>query len=248
MEQVVAVGEKRFTVRRAGTSARKASARVRGSEIIIRIPVHWPREEGFKAFLELEKKLLARLRENPGKFAEPKIFFEHGQRVTLLGKSFSIEAKQGRARSSKARLYGEVVQVTLAVGLEGEERARHVSNLARRVISRSLLPIVQERVKLLNERHFNFPIKRVFLKEAVSLFGSCSEDANINLNFALLFAPQEVMDSVIIHELAHVKEQNHGDTFWALVKNVMPDYEEKSKWLDENVGKLGVLAGKDSVG
>ncbi|MDV7393186.1 M48 family metallopeptidase, partial [Arthrospira platensis SPKY1] len=66
-----------------------------------------------------------------------------------------------------------------------------------------------------------------------SNWGSCSSGRNINLSTRLLFAPPAVQDYVIIHELAHLVELNHSDRFWKLVSEIMPDYEEKEKWLKE---------------
>ncbi len=237
--RTVVIGEKEFTVRREGTTAQGATAKVKGNEIIIRVPVHWPREEGFRTFLSLEKKIIKSITRKPQRFGTAKIAFTDGQEVMLLGKTFRIAARQGTARHSSARLAGEAVEVTLATGLDERSRAKHVSNLARRVISRALHPAVAERVRILNEKHFSAPVKRVFLKETSSCWGSCSENANINLHFALLFAPPEVMDYVIIHELAHLKENNHGEAFWRLVGTAMPDYAERRKWLKENAGRLG---------
>ena len=45
--------------------------------------------------------------------------------------------------------------------------------------------------------------------------------------------PPEVLDYVVVHELAHRKEMNHSRKFWAEVKNVLPDYEKRRKWLKE---------------
>lgn len=51
-------------------------------------------------------------------------------------------------------------------------------------------------------------------------------------------APPEVIDYIIVHELAHLIEQNHGKEFWQAVKKHVPDYEEKAKWLNENSTKM----------
>ena len=66
------------------------------------------------------------------------------------------------------------------------------------------------------------------------MWGSCSEKGNINISTRLLFAPEDVLEYVCIHELAHLIEQNHSEKFWQLVKNAMPNYQEKRKWLKEN--------------
>jgi len=64
---------------------------------------------------------------------------------------------------------------------------------------------------------------KIFFKNAKSRWGSCSEAGNINVSTRLLFAPDEVLESVCIHELAHLIERNHSEKFWALVEQAMPN-------------------------
>ncbi|MBK8622242.1 MAG: M48 family metallopeptidase [Saprospiraceae bacterium] len=56
-------------------------------------------------------------------------------------------------------------------------------------------------------------------------FRSCSEDRNLNFSVRLFFAPPDVRDYVIVHELAHLPEMNHSPKFWNIVEKIMPDYE-----------------------
>jgi predicted metal-dependent hydrolase len=69
-------------------------------------------------------------------------------------------------------------------------------------------------------------------------WGSCSTNGTISLNWRLLMAPPEVIDYVVIHELAHLREPNHTDAFWSLVADHDPRYEEHAEWLEENSAKL----------
>ena len=66
-----------------------------------------------------------------------------------------------------------------------------------------------------------------------SKWGSCSHTGKMTLSTRLLFAPEEVQDYVIIHELCHLEELNHSDRFWRLVERFDPTYEEKEDWLKE---------------
>lgn len=69
-------------------------------------------------------------------------------------------------------------------------------------------------------------------------WGSCSTNGTISLNWRLLMAPPEVIDYVVVHELAHLREPNHTEAFWSLVAEHIPDYEEYAEWLDENSTQL----------
>ena len=65
-------------------------------------------------------------------------------------------------------------------------------------------------------------------------WGSCSSKGNLNFNCLLMLTPPEVIDSVVVHELCHLKEMNHGKRFYAEVLKVYPDYHRHRKWLKEN--------------
>jgi len=62
-------------------------------------------------------------------------------------------------------------------------------------------------------------------------FGSCSSRKRISLSWRLMMAPVEVIDSVVIHELAHLREMNHSNRFWSFVRPFCPDYDRHKKWL-----------------
>ncbi len=65
-------------------------------------------------------------------------------------------------------------------------------------------------------------------------WGSCSTKGNLNFNALLMLAPPEVRDSVVVHELCHLKEMNHSRRFYAEIYRVMPDYDERHRWLKEH--------------
>ena len=74
---------------------------------------------------------------------------------------------------------------------------------------------------------------RISIREQKTRWGSCSSEGNLNFHWKLVLMPPEVLDYVVVHELAHRKEMNHSRKFWAEVKNVLPDYEKRRKWLKE---------------
>lgn len=73
----------------------------------------------------------------------------------------------------------------------------------------------------------------VKINSAKTHWGSCNRRGEINFTFRLIFAPEELIDYVVVHELAHLKEMNHSSRFWSVVGQTMPDYRERRKRLRE---------------
>jgi len=69
------------------------------------------------------------------------------------------------------------------------------------------------------------------LSNAQSRWGSCSSRGDLRLNWRLLQAPPHIINYVICHELAHLKEMNHSARFWAIVEQLFPDYKRAEKEL-----------------
>lgn len=78
-----------------------------------------------------------------------------------------------------------------------------------------------------------FRYNKIYITNAQKRWGSCSPNGNLNFSWRLIMAPLPVVDYVIVHELAHLEVKNHGKSFWARVKTLMPDYETHEKWLKD---------------
>lgn len=78
-----------------------------------------------------------------------------------------------------------------------------------------------------------------------SKWGSCKADGSLAFNILLMLTPDEIIDSVIVHELCHRLEMNHSDRFYRQVYRVCPDYDERYRWLknhrDEIMAQAGLL-------
>ena len=79
---------------------------------------------------------------------------------------------------------------------------------------------------------------RIAIRAAKTRWGSCSARGNLNFHWKLILMPPEVLDYVVVHELAHRREMNHSSRFWAEVERIMPDYKRRRKWLKENGGQV----------
>ena len=75
---------------------------------------------------------------------------------------------------------------------------------------------------------------RVRAKTMTSLWGSCSARGDLSFNARLLAAPPEVLDYVVVHELAHRVHRGHGATFWTLVERHCREHRTQRRWLRKN--------------
>lgn len=74
---------------------------------------------------------------------------------------------------------------------------------------------------------------RISIRAAKTRWGSCSYAGNLNFHWKLILMPPEILDYVVVHELAHRKEMNHSKAFWSEVEQILPDYRERRKWLKQ---------------
>ena len=63
--------------------------------------------------------------------------------------------------------------------------------------------------------------------------GPGAKDA-LNFNWKLVLMPEEILDYVVVHELAHRLQMNHSTEFWDEVEKILPDYRKRRQWLKEN--------------
>lgn len=98
----------------------------------------------------------------------------------------------------------------------------------------------REAVNFLNERiHFwsqqmKLQPSQVKFREQKTRWGSCSSKKIINLNWRLIVFTQDIIDYVIVHELAHLQHMNHSDRFWSLVEQYIGNYKDIMKSLKES--------------
>ncbi len=88
--------------------------------------------------------------------------------------------------------------------------------------------LVDDRIAHFN-KFYKYEIERVVIRNQKTRWGSCSGKKHLNFNYKLVFLPIELADYIVVHELCHLKEMNHGKHFWALVAQQIPDYKECRK-------------------
>jgi predicted metal-dependent hydrolase len=72
---------------------------------------------------------------------------------------------------------------------------------------------------------------RLTIRDQTSRWGSCSTTGALSFSWRLVLAPPPILDYVAAHEVAHLREMNHGSRFWSLVRHTCPAMDEAKRWL-----------------
>ena len=149
----------------------------------------------------------------------------HGGELRLLGQTVVI-AIDPEARGV------ERIGERLVLGLPPGAGESQIRDAVQGWLQRTARAHFAERIPVFAERLGIAPT-RWGLSSARTRWGSCGPDGSIRLNWRLLHFPPDIVDYVIAHELAHLRELNHGPRFWATVGDLFPDWREARAWLRE---------------
>ncbi len=232
--ETLEVNGSQYLVRIHYESRKNSSVSIRRTNINIRIPSFLDRNEKVRELFSMKMWAKKKLLENPKRFKPvPQKRYSDGDKLVIGNEEYTLRIEFKDKRNSSARLQGKTIHLSISSNLSKKKQDEHISSLISRCIGQKRLPKLQRKIEELNKKHFKQKLGKIFFKYNKSNWGSCSHEGNINISTRLLFAPDDVLEYVCIHELAHLIEHNHSQRFWALVAQVMPDYKTKKKWLKE---------------
>jgi len=141
---------------------------------------------------------------------------DYDDTVMLSGGMYPIKAKDG----TKAGFDGEYFY--LPPNLTPDEIKSAVVQIYKIVAKRTINDKVIKYAKLMNVTP-----TAVKITSAKTRWGSCSGRNSINFSWQLVMADDDVIDYVVVHELAHIREHNHSPRFWKVVQGILPDYKDR---------------------
>ena len=140
-----------------------------------------------------------------------------GTQLPLLGAPLQIRLELGSNRV----IWNEHTPPALTLCLRGPTDAPRILEKALREKARD---VFAERLRLYAS-HLGITMPTLGLSAARTRWGSCSLRSGIRLNWRLIHFPLHIIDYVVAHELAHVREMNHSPRFWAIVEQLYPEYK-----------------------
>lgn len=125
---------------------------------------------------------------------------------------------------------------TLIVHGERIHLPRRLADFLKREAKREIETLVEKHTANVGRK-----AKAIRFKDTSSRWGSCTSDGNLSFSWRIMMAPRPVINYLVAHEVAHLKEMNHGPKFWKLCEELCPDTERCKAWLKKNGGALQAI-------
>lgn len=148
-----------------------------------------------------------------------------GETIPYKGEPLTLRVEQGLFAAPAHRL-GSELRVFVVNGGE----AAHIEQIVQRWYRDEAEQLFAERAAHYAQLLAVAP-RSIKLSTAKTQWGSCTVQGSVRLNVQLIKLPQHLMDYVVVHELAHLREMNHSAAFWRLVESACPDYAKRRKEL-----------------
>ncbi len=208
--------------------------------INIRIPRHlnkYDRDIQRRKFLEWAVK---KIKEKPQVSKKPKTY-THKDFLRTHSKVYQLQIEHRDSQKNFSKISGSHIIFKISNKYDEQKKQEYISKQLKKLLAKNHLKELEYHVNNLNQIHINKPIKKISYKYTISRWGSCNHtDKEINLSTRLLLAPRQILEYVIIHELAHLIEPNHSRRFWNIVKSIDPNYKAKKKWLNDHGETLNI--------
>lgn len=174
--------------------------------------------------------VLNKLEEYSHRAGRRQIMIHDGQRLPLLGGEVTLRIGSG---NNRFRWFDTLLELLPRPNAD-------MDALTRRAFQAKALEVFDKRL-----RHFadlgGYELPPLALSAARTRWGSCSSESGIRLNWRLIHLPLDLIDYVVCHELAHLRQMNHSPRFWAEVAKLCPDWQERRQILKESGRELPLL-------
>lgn len=160
---------------------------------------------------------------------KPELILEEGAKLLLNGGPMSLSVVQGSSKPVYVSLDSIVVPIKQShLALEhsiGNKLVRWYKSVAHEELERKVA-IYSHLMNIPSNKSLNINVR-----DYKRRWGSCDSKGGLSFNWRIIQAPLEVLDYVVVHELAHCHEFNHSTRFWNIVAQQMPDWKERQFWL-----------------
>ena len=164
--------------------------------------------------------------------ALPQIDWKDGAQVPYLGKPVSVTLA-----ASRGTLTFDARNAALLLPLPQHADPQQIKDRVQGWLQNEAKRIFGERLTIYAGK-LGVDYRAYALSSAATRWGSCSSDGRIRLNWRLIHFPLSIIDYVVAHELAHLREMNHSPRFWETVESIFPEFREARQTLKHHPPEL----------
>lgn len=207
--------------------------RILNSGLKVTLPPQATENDAMKFINSIRAKLIQKQEKLETGLQKSNILIDENSKLQTL--TFVVEAKSSVRKNIYFALKSSVLTIDFPVGTDctATETQQYFWNGISYFLRKEAKRLLPDRTKQLADKH-GFKFSEVKIQSSKTRWGSCSSTKSINLSLFLMLLPAHLIDYVILHELCHTREMNHGDKFWAWMDKVT---DGKSKGLRAELKK-----------
>lgn len=180
--------------------------------------VSYPSFVSKKEVLSVVERMKPKLFDLQNKSHSDFLFTEETKFRTL---TFDVVVQQKDLNNQYITFQNNTLYITFPLGVNIKEEK--IQTLIKKLIENQCRSeankVLPDRVRLLAQK-YGFEVNEIKINNSRGRWGSCSMKKNINLSYFCMMLPEYLVDFVLLHELCHTKEMNHGENFWTLLNSV----------------------------
>jgi len=218
-----------LTIRIIRTPRRSVTLQVKPEGIVMRSPLMCSENELKRFARQKYTWLLERSKSMQEQLQAAHKDFDDGEQFKLFDKTFTL--KVHRSNTSDINFSKNVLNIAISNRVKDEH-----SYIKRKLYAwykQQALNYLQSRTTEIAQS-MGLEYRCIKVRDYKARWGSCSALGDLSFNWRIIMAPPATVDSVIVHELAHLKHFNHSKSFWSLVHKTEPNYAAHHDWFNQN--------------
>ena len=192
--------------------------------LVVTLPLHATAQQAEAFLIRNQRWVVRHLDRWAARSAKLPKPWPFGTNLLYRGEAHAVVIRQARAGGVDRTTARELFVSVPSGGIEGAKR------ILQRWLKKEAAAVLGCRVEVLGTQ-MGLRARRVYIRNLRHRWGSCWPGGSLSFNYRLIMAPPTILDYVVVHELAHLKERNHSQRFWSLVAEHDASYREARTWL-----------------
>ena len=218
-----------YTVRRSQRRRKTVEISVSKGMVFVSAPMRTPNKEIQDIVRKRHGWILGKLQQS---ILGPPLNLATGETIPYLGHDLPLLVEEAAVRRSSARFENHELRVKLPEGLPQDQREEEALGAIVAWYKAQTANYVKDSLARWLPVMGRSEMPRVLVRNQKTRWGSCSSDGTLRFSWRLAMVEPELIDSVVVHELAHLEVMNHSSAFWDVVIRAMPEALERRKRLN----------------